>query len=119
MYLSVVTIAEIRRGVAFLDGVDSTRKASMLDAWATGLANLFADRIIIPLDQAIAERAGNIFGRVEARGHQPGLADACIAATADLRGLTVITRNVITRNVRHFRLFDVPFDTPVASDRMS
>ena len=114
MYLSVVTIAEIRRGVAFLDGVDSTRKASMLDAWATGLANLFADRIIIPLDQAIAERAGNIFGRVEARGHQPGLADACIAATADLRGLTVITRNV-----RHFRLFDVPFDTPVASDRMS
>lgn len=112
-YLSVVTIAKIRHGVAFLDGVDSTRKASMLDAWATGLADLFADRII-PLDQGIAERAGNIFGRVEARGHQPGLADACIAATADVRGLTVITRNV-----RHFRLFDVPFDTPVASDRMS
>lgn len=42
-----------------------------------------------------------------ARGRSPGLADILIAATAQVRGLTVLTANV-----RHFEVLETPYLNP-------
>ncbi len=46
-----------------------------------------------------------------ARGHDPGFEDACLAATADHHGMTVVTCNV-----RQFRALGVPFLSPGQSE---
>ena len=101
VYLSTITVAELKRGIAFLAGKGHHRKAAALESWEKGLVERFSNRILA-LDHAVARRAGELFGAAEARGHDPGLADACIAATADLNRLVVVTSNV-----RHFRALGV------------
>ena len=106
MFLSVVTLAELRRGIEFLRWKGATRKAMSLDMWERELASRFEERIL-PLDSATAVRAGELLGMAEAKGHMPGLIDAFIAATADLRGFTVVTLNR-----RHFRALGVAHREP-------
>jgi toxin FitB len=101
LFLSTITIAELRRGVAFLYERGDRKKAAILDGWERGLVKGFSDRILM-LDHAAAHRAGELFGAAEARGHNPSLADACIAALADVRGFTVVTFNT-----RHFQALRV------------
>jgi toxin FitB len=89
LFLSVITIGEITKGVALLpDG----RKKRQLGTWLLGLSHQFADRIL-PLDQETAE----IWGQSSATGQQKGFtipaADGLIAATALRHGLFVATRN--------------------------
>jgi predicted nucleic acid-binding protein len=96
VFLSTITLAELRRGIALLAGKGHRRKAQILEAWEAGLSRSFAKRIL-PVDEAVARIAGDLFGRAEARGYFPGLADACIAATAERYRLTIITANA-----RHF-----------------
>jgi hypothetical protein len=110
LFLSTITVAELRRGVAFLYGRGAPKKAAELEAWEQGLLEGFSDRILI-LDQDAARRAGELFGAAEARGHRPSLADACIAAIADLRGFTVVTFNA-----RHFKALRVRYQLPGTSD---
>jgi toxin FitB len=110
LFLSTITIAELRRGVAFLHERGDRKKAATLDAWERGLVEGFSDRILT-LDQAAAHRAGELFGAAEARGHNPSLADSCIAAIADLRGFTVVTFNL-----RHFQALRVRHQRPGTSD---
>lgn len=92
VFLSVVTVAELRRGVALLSGKGATQKSAALAQWQEELETAFGDRIFA-IDHGTARRAGDLLGAAEARGHRPGLPDALIAATADLQGLTVVTRN--------------------------
>ena len=106
MFLSVVTVAELRRGVALLSGKGATQKAAALAAWQQELETTFGDRIL-PIDDGTARRAGDLLGAAEARGHRPGLPDAFIAATADLQGLTVVTRNA-----NHFAALGVAHRAP-------
>lgn len=47
-----------------------------------------------PVDQVVAERAGEVVRGLRARGITVGLADAIIAATCLVHGLTLITLNV-------------------------
>jgi hypothetical protein len=110
LFLSTITVAELRRGVAFLHGRGATKKAAELEAWERGLVESFSDRILI-LDQDAAHRAGELYGAAEARGHRPSLADACIAAMADLRGFTVVTFNT-----RHFKALRVRYQLPGTPD---
>lgn len=111
MFLSVVTLAELRRGIEFLRRTGATRKARSLEAWESELASQFNQRIL-PLDVNTAVRAGELLGAAEAKGHTPGLVDAFIAASADLRGYTVVTLNR-----RHFRALGVAFREPSFSQR--
>jgi hypothetical protein len=106
MFLSVVTVAELRRGVALLAGKGATQKSAALAEWQQELETTFGDRIFA-IDDGTARRAGDLLGAAEARGHRPGLPDAMIAATADLQGLTIVTRNA-----KHFAAFGVPHRAP-------
>jgi predicted nucleic acid-binding protein len=52
---------------------------------------------VLPVDRDVAEQAGEIVRGLRAKGETLGLADALIAATCLLHGLTLVTLNV-----RHF-----------------
>ncbi len=86
LFLSVVTLGEIERGI------EKRRKgdpefADALLAWLEDMTRLYADRIL-PVTPGIARRWGRLSAQL---GHDGG--DLLIAATALTHGLTVVTRN--------------------------
>jgi toxin FitB len=87
LFLSVVTLGEIERGIE-LQRQRNPDFAADLAAWAERTATLFADRIL-----PFGIEDARVWGRLSARlGH--GGADLMIAASALVRGATVVTRNV-------------------------
>jgi len=90
LYLSVLTLGEIRKGIASLP--DAARRVK-LEAWLAGdLVLRFSGRIL-PIDQAIADRWGRISGAAVARGTPLPVIDALLAATALQHDLTLVTRD--------------------------
>jgi predicted nucleic acid-binding protein len=87
IYLSVLTIGEIRRGVENVRRRDPD-SASALDSWLARLGEAYRDRIL-PIDRAIAEE----WGRMNVPDPLP-VVDGLLAATAKMAGLTFATRNV-------------------------
>lgn len=96
LYLSVISLMEIGYGIAWLRHREARRKAALLQAWLDDLTAFHGSRIILVADD-IALRAGQLLAKARARGVQVGAEDALIAATADLRAMTVLTANA-----RHF-----------------
>lgn len=90
LYLSVVSIGEIERGIEKQRRHDPDF-ADTLGRWLDDVIRLYGDRIL-PVDLPTARRWGRLS---QATGRQD--ADLLIAATALEHGLTVVTRNV-----RHF-----------------
>lgn len=100
LWISVVSVGEIERGIARLELREPDR-AKRLASWLEATVTQFQDRII-PMDRDIALR----WGRMTAV--TPGLdIDAIIAATAAVHSLTVATRNV-----RDLARFGVPVFNP-------
>jgi len=87
IYLSVLTIGEIRRGVENVRWRDPD-SAVALDSWLTRLSEAHRDRIL-PVDRAISEE----WGRMNVPDPLP-VVDGLLAATAKVAGLTFATRNV-------------------------
>lgn len=87
IFLSVLTIGEIRRGIESIRRRDPD-SAAVLDRWHALLSETHADRIL-PLDRAIAEE----WGRMNVPDPLPVI-DGMLAATARVLGLTLVTRNV-------------------------
>jgi hypothetical protein len=87
MFLSVVTIGEIERGVEAKKRVDPDFAAS-LAAWLDGVLIDF-DQRLLPFDLKSARRWGRLSAKI---GNSTP--DIQIAATALENGLTVVTRNV-------------------------
>ncbi len=89
--LSVVTITELRYGIERMaPGIRRRR----LDAWLhQELLNRFDGRIM-PVDLAVADECGRLLARSEAAGRPIEARDAFIAATSEVYGLTLVTRNV-------------------------
>jgi predicted nucleic acid-binding protein len=90
LYLSVITIGEIERGIVRQAGRDP-EFAGELAAWLDRLLRTYADRIL-DFDIASARHWGRLTAAIGSHS-----ADLLIAATALRHGLTVITGNV-----RHF-----------------
>ncbi|MGH3863070.1 type II toxin-antitoxin system VapC family toxin [Actinokineospora sp.] len=88
LYISVVTIGEIRRGVSRLLVRGDHRLAAVYESWLIATKDRFADRIIA-ITTEIAEEWGH-----SGASHPTPAADGLIAATAKARGWTVVTRNV-------------------------
>jgi toxin FitB len=86
LHLSVLTLGEIRKGIELLHGRDPAQ-AQAFARWLAELHTRFADRIL-SIDARIAEE----WGRLNAAKPR-NTVDSLIAATARLRGLTVVTRN--------------------------
>ena len=87
IYLSVLTIGEIRRGVESVRRRDPD-SATALESWLARVAETHRDRIL-PVDRAIAEE----WGRMSVPDPLP-VVDGLLAATAKVVGLTLVTRNV-------------------------
>jgi predicted nucleic acid-binding protein len=87
LFLSVLTLGELRKGVAAKYRSDPGA-ADQLGAWVDGIETIFADRVL-PIDAAIARR----WGELSANRSVPVI-DTLIAATAISHGLTLVTRNV-------------------------
>ena len=101
LYLSVVTLAEVERGIA-AQRRRNPPFARELASWLEQMLAWHADRILA-VDAAIARRWGRLSGEA---GHSN--LDLLIAATALEHGLTVVTRNV-----RHFEPTGVPVLNPL------
>jgi len=90
-FISVVTLAEIRRGTSRLPA--GRRRTSLAEWFQSDLIERFAGRIL-PVDTHVADAWGRIMSRRDAIGRPMNSMDAFIAATAEVHGLTLVTRNV-------------------------
>jgi predicted nucleic acid-binding protein len=91
LYLSVVSIGELRRGTVVLP---ISKRRTELTLWLDGGLLPRFRRRILPITQPIADRWGVLDGQCQLRGTPLNTADGMIAATALEHGLTVVTRNV-------------------------
>ncbi|MDE1996330.1 MAG: type II toxin-antitoxin system VapC family toxin [Rhizobiaceae bacterium] len=108
LFLSVITVEEIEKGAEKLAMVKggSPQRSGLIKAWLAELVEEYGDRIL-PVDTLVAMQAGQLEGKALAAGHDPGLADILIAATAKRHDLTILTWNV-----RDFRPLDVRVQSP-------
>jgi toxin FitB len=91
LFLSVVTLAELRRGI---ERLAVGRRRKRLDDWLRDELPLRFEGRVLPIDAPIAETWGRLVARSEAAGRTIGVMDAFIAATAVAHDLTLVTRNV-------------------------
>ncbi len=103
LYLGVLVIGEIRRGIERLHRRDPAR-AAMYEHWLTQLCREFRGRIL-PITAEIAEE----WGRMNFPDPIPTV-DGLMAATARVHGLTVVTRNTVDFIRTGVRLLN-PFET--------
>lgn len=86
LYLSVITIGEIRRGVERVRRRDPLH-AARIERWLTGLHVHYRNRIV-EVDATIAEK----WGRINVPDPLP-VVDGLLAASALVRDWTLVTRN--------------------------
>lgn len=108
-FVPTVALLEIEQGISKLERLGSTNKFAALKVWSRDLRARFADRIVA-FDTEAALVAGSMSDRLIGIGRHPGLADVMIAATAEVRGLAVLTRNL-----QHFRSTGVPAFDPFSA----
>lgn len=90
VFLSVVTITELRYGI---ERLASGRRRDHLDRWLRkDLTSRFGKRIL-PVDFEIADTCGRLVAQSESVGRPMEPRDAFIAATAEVHALTLVTRN--------------------------
>ena len=90
IYLSVVTLAELRRGIARLE---LGRRRSQLDLWLRDELPQRFDGRILPVTGAVADVWGVLVAEREALGRPISAMDAFIAATTRLHEMVLVTRN--------------------------
>ena len=91
VYLSVVTIVELRHGIERLAA--GNRRAQLDDWLREQLPPRFEGRVLA-IDFEVADECGRLLARREAKGRPIHAMDALIAATAQVHGLTVVSRNI-------------------------
>ena len=87
VYLSVLVLGEIRRGIERARRSDPAR-ARALDTWLSTLKHSYGDRIL-PIDQMVADEWGSMSATRPA-----ATVDSLLAATAKVHRMTLATRNV-------------------------
>lgn len=103
LFISVVTISEIQRGIVLQRSKDQPF-AERLQCWLDEMMRNYGDRVL-PVTPEIACRWGELSALA---GHDG--ADVMIAASALQHGLSVVTRNE-----SHFSLFSVPVLNPYSN----
>jgi toxin FitB len=103
LYLSVLTLGEIRKGISALP---STARRSALEAWVDRDLLLRFEGRLLPIDLAVAERWGRLTGSAAARKRPIPVIDGLLAATALQHNLTLVTRNVTDIAITDISVFD-------------
>jgi predicted nucleic acid-binding protein len=88
IYLSVITLGEIMKGIMLKQRTDPRAAAPLLQ-WLVQLRHDHMDRIL-PITDSVALEWGRL-----AAERPRGMADSLIAATAAVYGKTIVTRNVV------------------------
>jgi predicted nucleic acid-binding protein len=88
MCISAITILELERGILGIQRRDAAQGARLREWMDSRVRPEFAGRVL-PIDDAVATRCAHL--HIPDRRNE---ADALIAATALVHGLTVVTRNV-------------------------
>ena len=90
LYLSVLTLGEIRHGAAALP---QSKRRARLETWLElDLQVRFSGRIL-PVDDAIADRWGWLAAETGRRGRTLSVIDGLLAATAIHHNLTIVSRD--------------------------
>jgi toxin FitB len=89
LFVSVLTIGEIEKGIAALP---ASRKRTNLANWLATLRSVYGARVL-PIDDAIAALWGRMAADAERRGRALSVIDGLIAASAQHHGYSVVTRN--------------------------
>jgi len=97
LYISVISIGELRKGIDILAG--GKRKVSLENWLINDLIPSFSGRLL-PVTQGVANRWGALSARRQIAGRPLAMADGLIAATALENELTLVTRDV--RDLRRF-----------------
>jgi predicted nucleic acid-binding protein len=87
VYLSVITIGELRRGVELIRLRGDADQAGLLEDWLSAVLEQYADKVL-----AFDADAAQVWGRLRVPNPEHAL-DKQIAATALVHDLTVVTRN--------------------------
>jgi predicted nucleic acid-binding protein len=91
LYLSVLTLGEIRKGVA---GLPQSKRRTNLETWLeVELGSRFSGRIL-SVDAAIADRWGLLAAEAKLKGKPLSAIDGLLAATALHHNLTIVSRNL-------------------------
>jgi len=89
LFLSVITIGEIRKGITKLP---ESKKKNQLTNWLNTLLEDYQARIY-PINLTVAENWGIIQGKADNNGTPVASVDSLIAAVAQTYNLIVVTRN--------------------------
>lgn len=103
-YVSVITIGELRKGA---ERMPAGRRRERLREWLGDELSVRFERRILPVDYETGDAWGRMMARTEIDGRRVGSKDGLIAATAEVHGL-----QVVTRNVKHFEPTGVPVHNP-------
>lgn len=105
LFLSVITVGELRRGAALVRHRGDIAQAKRLESWLTTLLDVYAN-CILDIDSDIA----TVWAHLRVPHHENAL-EKLIAATALIHDLTVVTRNT-----QDFPLETVEVFNPFAID---
>jgi toxin FitB len=90
VFLSVISLAELRHGV---ERLAAGARRSRLEQWLRDDLPLRFEGRVLPVDHSVAEAWGRTVSRSEALGRPMGAMDAFLAATAEVHHLTLVTHN--------------------------
>jgi len=103
VFISVVTLAELRHGI---ERLPAGGRRDRLDVWLTEQVPARFEARVLPVDAETANSWGRVMARGQAAGRPVGSMDAFIAATAERHDLALVTRNVSDFDALGIRLIN-------------
>ena len=100
LYLSVLSLGEIRKGV---DRLPASARRTRLTGWLEEELPAWFGARLLPIDAAVADRWGRLLA---ASDRSLPAIDSLLAATALVHGLTLVTRNVADFDVAGLNVVD-------------
>ncbi|MGA9306146.1 MAG: type II toxin-antitoxin system VapC family toxin [Candidatus Sulfotelmatobacter sp.] len=91
LYLSVLTLGEIRKGA---NALPESRRRSQLEVWLERQVKVRFSGRILPISDDIAERWGWLAAEAKIRGRSLPVIDGLLAATALHHNLVLVSRNI-------------------------
>lgn len=104
LYVSVISVGELRFGI---NRLPQSKRKRQLTEWLDGTLLPSLGKNLLPVDLAIINRWAYLNAKLERIGSRPPLTDSLIAATADVHGLTIATRNI-----KDFQALSLPLFNP-------
>jgi len=90
LYVSVLTLAEIRFGV---DLLPPSKRRTQLEEWLERELPAWFEGRLLPIDRATADRWGVLRAQAQLKGRPLSIVDGLLAATALCHGLAIVSRN--------------------------